>query len=374
MQATAVIGANFGDEGKGLMTDFLAAMNPTGTVVVRFNGGAQAGHTVATLSGCRHVFHHFGSGSLAGARTFLSRFFIVNPFLWDKERRELADTFPSMLVDKRAMLSTPFDMLINQEVELSRGGRRHGSCGIGINETVERCSGPLATFVSDMENPNRLREILKETAQHSITRLEQLGFMPSEFFLDMLGSETLVASYLTLCEQFRQAVHVVEDGTSLPNYDHIVFEGAQGLLLDEKHRFFPHVTRSRTGLHNVALLSKELGVQDVRAIYVTRTYMTRHGAGPFPTERPDVSFDDPTNAPNEWQGSLRFGELDLNLIAESISRDLFDAHGLNVLPTLAMTCLDQLTKADPKTIAAACGIQLGYISRGPSRDYVSLIK
>lgn len=76
--AIAVIGAGFGDEGKGLMTDY-CCQRPKYTTVVRFNGGAQAGHTVVTPDGRRHVFSHFGSGTLRGAATFLSRFFICNP-------------------------------------------------------------------------------------------------------------------------------------------------------------------------------------------------------------------------------------------------------------------------------------------------------
>ena len=79
-QASVVIGANFGDEGKGLMTDFLS--EPEG-VVVRFNGGAQAGHTVTEPGGTRHVFHHYGAGAFKGASTFLSRHFVSNPLLLD---------------------------------------------------------------------------------------------------------------------------------------------------------------------------------------------------------------------------------------------------------------------------------------------------
>src|SRR5262249_4576381 len=189
MNATAVIGANFGDEGKGLITDFLAAKDPANTMVIRFNGGAQAGHTVVTPAGRRHVFHHFGAGSLAGARTFLSRFFIVNPFLWYKERQELPELTEPMAVDRRAMLTTPYDMLINQEAERFRGRQRHGSCGIGINETVERCGGEFATHVADIERPNRLRELLIKIAGHSVARLEHLGVPPSPFFLEMVDSE-----------------------------------------------------------------------------------------------------------------------------------------------------------------------------------------
>jgi adenylosuccinate synthase len=372
VRAIAVIGANFGDEGKGLLTDALAARDPDRTVVVRFNGGAQAGHTVVTTAGRRHVFHHFGAGSLAGARTFLSRHFLVNPFLWDKERRELPDLNLPLAVDRRAMLTTPFDMLVNREAERFRGDRRHGSCGLGINETVERCAGLLATTVADVEHPARLRDRLAAIANRSLSRLEQLGVPPSPFFLDMLQSESLVASYLDLCEQFRRTERLVDGPELLRLFEHVIFEGAQGLLLDERHRFFPHVTRSRTGLPNVVQIAGEIGLRELDVVYVTRTYLTRHGAGPFPTERPGLAFPDPTNAPNEWQGALRFGDLDTGLMAESIANDLSATGGLAVSPCLAVTCLDQVPEADPAAIAEACGLRLGYVSRGPSRDRVAV--
>jgi adenylosuccinate synthase len=370
VRATAVIGANFGDEGKGLVTDFLAAQDPAGTVVVRFNGGAQAGHTVVTPAGRRHVFHHFGAGTLAGARTFLSRHFIVNPFLWTKERPELPELAGPMDVDRRALLTTPFDMLVNREAERFRGRDRHGSCGLGINETVERCQGPLATTVADLERPGRLRELLGEIAGRARTRLEQLGVPPSPLFQEMVRSDGLVENYLDVCEQFRRTERLVDGPAGLADFRHVVFEGAQGLLLDEHHRFFPHVTRSRTGLPNVSQIAGEIGLTGLDVVYVTRAYVTRHGAGPFPTERPGLSFPDPTNAPNEWQGALRFGDLDTDLLAGSVGNDLRAAGGLAVAPCLAVTCLDHVPDADADRIAAASGLELGYTSHGPSRDRV----
>ena len=79
MRARVVIGSNFGDEGKGLTVDYLCHQGAG--VVVRFNGGAQAGHTVC-LDRLRHVFSHFGSGTLRGVPTYLSQFFIVNPIMF----------------------------------------------------------------------------------------------------------------------------------------------------------------------------------------------------------------------------------------------------------------------------------------------------
>ena len=89
MIARIVIGANFGDEGKGLVTDYLCSQGAG--VVVRFNGGAQAGHTVVTPEGERHVFRHFGSGTFLGVPTFLSQFFVCNPILFFEERKQLID-------------------------------------------------------------------------------------------------------------------------------------------------------------------------------------------------------------------------------------------------------------------------------------------
>src|ERR1017187_4409641 len=147
MRAYAVIGANYGDEGKGLLTDYLVNReNAPGcgsddTLVVRFNGGAQAGHTVVTPDGQRHIFSHFGAGTLSGARTFLSKYFVLNPMLFFREKRLLEGLglkVQPILVDPRAMVTTPYDMIINQEHERFLGNKREGSCGIGFGETIVR--------------------------------------------------------------------------------------------------------------------------------------------------------------------------------------------------------------------------------------------
>jgi adenylosuccinate synthase len=120
----------------------------------------------------------------------------------------------------------------------------------------------------------------------------------------------------------------------------IIFEGAQGLLLDEDHRFFPHVTHSHTGLNNVMQLVVEDGIEEMDVTYVTRSYATRHGAGPFPREVAGLSYKDETNVPNDWQGSIRFGELDVDLLAESIRDDARHAT-IPIRRGLAITCLNQ---------------------------------
>ena len=153
-EARIVIGSNFGDEGKGLMTDYFAEefMDKYGKCLVSCtNGGSQKGHTVVSKNGLRHVFHHFGSGNFAGADTYLSKYFIVNPIIFNKEYRELLDenAITKTFVDKRCIVTLPIDMMINQLVEGKRGSKKHGSCGFGIFETILR-SKKLCITVEDL--------------------------------------------------------------------------------------------------------------------------------------------------------------------------------------------------------------------------------
>jgi adenylosuccinate synthase len=126
----------------------------------------------------------------------------------------------------------------------------------------------------------------------------------------------------------------------------VIFEGAQGLLLDQDRGFFPHVTRSNTGLRNVVALAEEAGIGALDVTYATRAYMTRHGAGPLPGELPDQPYAgirDETNRLHRWQGSLRFAVLDLDLLAGAVRADLADAPaGLRVSHRLTVSCLDQV--------------------------------
>ena len=122
------------------MTAAYAAAVGCDGIVVRFNGGAQAGHTVVTPEGRRHVFSHIGSGTFAGAATFLSRFFVSHPLLFLKEWEVLAaqGVRPVVYVDPDSPVTTPYDMMINQIIEQEQGAARHGSCGLGFGETLER--------------------------------------------------------------------------------------------------------------------------------------------------------------------------------------------------------------------------------------------
>lgn len=333
-RATAIIGAAFGDEGKGLMTDYFSRKAGEEPTVVRFCGGANAGHTVVTPEGDRHVFHHFGAGTLAGARTYLSRYFLVNPVLWREEYEALQGRGlrTRLFVDREAPLTTVYDMLKNQRAETVRGADRHGSCGSGVHATMVRQRFPdVRLFAGDLERPAYLRERVQRIRNNVIS----LDGWEDEVFEQFLLDCKLMRSKINLCDS-----RVLVDR---PN--EIIFEGSQGLLLDQDQRdFFPHVTHAKTGLHNILAIAEEAGIEQVDAVYVTRTYLTRHGAGRLPGEDPDLYYFDSTNEPNRWQGALRFAPMDADLIECAIGSDLHPARSWsgNVTPMLAVTHMDQL--------------------------------
>jgi len=399
--AKAVIGANYGDEGKGLMTDYHAAAAGQDGIVVRFNGGAQAGHTVTTPAGLRHVFSHVGSGTLAGAATYLSRHFICHPALFFKEAELLKAALPALppvFVDDRAPLSTLYDILVNQIVERHRDKGRHGSCGMGFGETIERNLDPdFALTVADLRHGAGylLRRLAAIRDGYVPRRLAELGIPRLDAQAGAwLASDTALQRYAHAAMQFRRATHAARPGM-LAEYAHVVFEGAQGLLLDQDHGAFPYVTRSNTGIRNALDVAAEAGIGLLDVTYVSRAYLTRHGAGPLAGElpgKPYADIQDSTNVPNEFQGTLRFAHLDLDLLAHTIRTDFAEAQacpGIAARLHLALTCLDQVGQAvsyreDGKLKTAAPGRLAGHLAAkldaslvytawGPTRETVGAV-
>lgn len=316
MKAHIVIGANFGDEGKGQVTQYLChkLKNP---IIVRHNGGAQAAHTVVTNNWTRYVFHHFGSGTNLGIPTFLSEYFISNPRVFAEEFYTNNVINSKIICHIDSPLTIPYDWLLNREAEALRGQEKHGSCGLGINETVTRCETKYKTTVADLQNISNLEFKLKIIAEEYLPkRAKELG-VSIDNIKDLSMNKFLEDCYFML-----NNITLTISSVYLLDYDNIIFEGAQGLLLDEDHYYFPHVTRSKTGSINAIKILKEIKVYEASIYYVTRTYLTRHGAGPLPYEYTNKTIEDVTNIPNAFQGKLRFAPINLDLMIEATNKDL----------------------------------------------------
>ena len=154
-KVSAVIGANFGDEGKGLVTDWLASKSDN-AIVVLHNGGPQRAHTVTTPEGREHIFRHIGAGTFVGAATYIAKSFICNPMIFKEEYEKLMPKLfnrPKIYIDKRCKFTTFYDMIINQAREIERGVAKHGSCGLGIYETICRYRDKEFVFQQEVISP-----------------------------------------------------------------------------------------------------------------------------------------------------------------------------------------------------------------------------
>lgn len=354
-KAYAVIGAQFGDEGKGAMVNYLSKLHPD-SVVVRYNGGAQAGHTVEDQHEdlpVRHVFGHIGSGFFQSKPTYLSEDFICNPFLYFKEKKELLQkttlTNTQVYVHPRARVSTPYDMYINQIIEKARGQNSHGSCGVGIFETVKRFESANAQFLLRYEDLQFLDKI-KEACRHIKEgwlpqRLRELGHNQIIQAEAMQHEKEIIANYIDAANQFYLDTQPLANPADFGADNLLIFEGAQGLMLDQELGIMPHLTPSYTGLPNILKLAKEQHIQELEVFYMSRVYTTRHGQGPLPHELPKPPYpliEDKTNITNAYQGSLRFAYIDLDQLSDFIYRDLQRNHTTRVVPHLVITCCDQL--------------------------------
>jgi adenylosuccinate synthase len=300
---TAVVDLGFGDAGKGTVVDWLCASPPV-HAVVRFNGGAQAAHTVVLADGRRHTFAQFGSGSLRpGVRTHLSRYMVVDPLALIREADHLAalgepDPLSRLTVDGDAALATPYHRAANRARELARGDGRHGSCGMGVGETMAYLLAHPAESprVRDVRSPATLRAKLSAVRDRLTAELGPLDAPPVD---------ACVAAFVA----FGDAVSIVDDSylATLLREGPCVFEGAQGVLLDEWHGFHPYTTWSTTTFANVDALAPD---HDVYRLGVLRIVTTRHGPGPLVTEDPTLDLTDPHNPTNAWQGRFRFGHFD----------------------------------------------------------------
>jgi adenylosuccinate synthase len=357
----AVVDLGFGDAGKGSVVDWLCAPASGAQIrtVVRFNGGAQAAHNVVTTDGRHHTFAQFGSGTFTpGLRTHLSRFMLVDPLALAAEAAHLAasgvpDALDRLTIDRDALLTTPYHAAANRARETARGTGRHGSCGLGIGETARYAIDfPAdAPRVADCAAP---RTLGRKLARLRDVLTSELGPLAGP------GVAELCDAY----RAFARRIALVDGGylRQLLRRGPAVFEGAQGVLLDEWRGFHPYTTWSTTTFANADTLLTEAGHAATR-LGVVRCYLTRHGPGPFPTEDPTLEIPEPHNRGGSWQGAVRAGHFDAVALRYAVEV-------VGGVDAVALTHLDTAA-AHPLRLCTSYQTDGGQITRlvpGPERD------
>ncbi|MDF1667204.1 MAG: adenylosuccinate synthetase, partial [Planctomycetota bacterium] len=247
-KAIIVVGLGFGDEGKGSIVDFLCREQVIAPVVVRFNGGSQAAHNVITPDGRHHTFAQFGSGMFVpNTLTHLSSFSLVDLFALDREAHALAklgvgDPYARLSIDERAKIITPFQKAANRLREALRKDR-HGSCGMGIGETMadSLANPPLLVQASDLLNCDLLTEKLEAIQRSKFSEFQsrfkelnasdQLALRDEITMLHDKGAPRLFAE--AMCALAGSLTIAGAKYLRTLAEDHpLIFEGAQGVLLD----------------------------------------------------------------------------------------------------------------------------------------------
>ncbi len=358
-RAWIVVDLAFGDAGKGTITDFLVR-DTSAKLVVRFNGGAQAGHNVVTNDGRSHTFAQFGAGTFVpGTRTHLAETVVVHPSALVVEALHLErnsfvhQPLERLTIAEQARIITPFHQAANRVRELARANARHGTCGVGVGETVRdtlECPDE-AIFAGDLRDNRVIVQKLERARERlwaSLTdEVSTLGANHQE--LDVFFDRELPARWVDFVRPMVACV-VSADwlGTWLRDEPtDVVFEGAQGVLLDETYGFHPHTTWSDCTFRGAVSLLQTHGLtHEIRRLGVLRTYLTRHGEGPFPTENEALREHLPEqhNSSAGWQGAFRVGYPDLVLAR-------YAARVCGGVDALALTFMDRLAALDRVAVA-----------------------
>lgn len=390
-----VIGANYGDEGKGLATDYFTQQAKGPVLNVLYNGGPQRGHTVEHKNGLRHIFHHFGSGFFSGASTYFDENFLVDPIKFNIEHCELLDQakyFTDMTKEEaienaicfchpNCRVITPWDAMANQILQKS-----HNTCGCGIWQTTRRYNlmPDCKVFkgmceMSDDQLSNYLRSVAWYTLFYinSSQKLELSDLQDAliEPYKDLWFNEQLIQNFIYDLRQMEKRTIYCSFDEIAEHYDTIIFEGGQGLAIGEQngaslcHESTPSDTGSLIPVSLCASISN-----DIEICYVTRTYVTRHGDGELPFECPkeELGIDeiDITNQSNQFQGDLRYGSLSWVHLKDRIVND-YNRTSCQIItsPTLMVTHANsefiEDLKEQPPTFVDDC-----YISASPYSEEV----
>jgi adenylosuccinate synthase len=335
-----VIGLAYGDEGKGITTDYLCK-NSNNPLVIRFSGGHQAGHTVVLKDGTRHVFSSFGAGTLRGVPTYWSKYCTFYPLGFFNELAALLEKGiePKIYLDALALVTTPYDIFYNKKSEKVN---QHGSCGLGFGATVTRDkSSPYKLYAQDLFYPKVLElklnaiKIYYQKKTNSTYDAPELNKM-MEVYLKMLED---IKPYIDIVNENEFFNSIIKK----ENFSDLIFEGSQGILLDMDHGFFPNVTYANTTSKNAMEIINKYHLKTPDIYYITRAYQTRHGNGFLSNEKLSLNYTanpKETNQYNPWQGHQRCTLLDLDMLDYALGCDANYSFGAR--KNLVVTCLDQI--------------------------------
>ena len=362
MKIDVLLGLQWGDEGKGKITDVLT---PKYDIIARFQGGPNAGHTLE-FNGGKHVLHTIPSGIFHSEKTnVIGNGVIIDPYILAQEIRKLRDKGltpeKNLLISKRAHLIIPTHRLLDYVYEESKGASKIGSTLKGIGPTYTDKVARAGLRVGDINLPG-FESKYKALMESHFRIIRSFGHNPSELLIDKMSLENYENLWFDGL-RYLNDIPVIDSemfiNESLANGKKILAEGAQGALLDVDFGTYPYVTSSNTITAGVC---SGLGIspQKVGRVFgVFKAYCTRVGSGPFPSELHDEIGDVLRKKGNEFGSTTgrprRCGWIDIPSLKYSIM--------LNGVTDLVMMKADVLDELDE------IGVCTEYLIDGTSYNY-----
>lgn len=336
MPATVILGTQWGDEGKGKIVDLLSSK---ASIVARFQGGANAGHTL-NVNGKQTILHLIPSGILnPNARCVIGNGVVLDPetFLEERDTLEKAgiDVSPRRIaISKKTHLILPYHKSLDNGRESSAEDRKIGTTGRGIGPCYEDKVARIGIRAGDLFNEKLTRDKIINALREKNILLAQLyntePLDPEKIFLRLMEVSKKLLPYI---QDTDREIH-----NALNHDEYVLLEGAQGIHLDIDHGTYPYVTSSNT-VAGGATAGLGLAPRDIDKVTgVAKAYTTRVGEGPFPTELNDEIGKTLRDQGHEYGATTgrprRCGWLDAVVLRESVR--------LNGIDNLALTKLDVL--------------------------------
>jgi adenylosuccinate synthase len=287
MPNVIVVGLQWGDEGKGKIVDFLSEK---ADVVARYQGGHNAGHTVV-INNEKFILHLIPSGILYKGKTCLiGNGVVVDPAALIEEINGLKERgieISNLYLSKNAHLIMPYHVALDKENEKLRGAKNIGTTGRGIGPCYCDKIGRVGIRVADLLQPSVFKEKLKANLFHINFLIENL-YKSSRFDVEVIYDEYM--GYAEKLAAYIADTDIIVNKT-ISEKGNVLFEGAQGTLLDIDHGTYPYVTSSNA-ISGGACTGLGVGPTKIsRVLGIVKAYTTRVGSGPFPTEIKDALGD-----------------------------------------------------------------------------------
>ena len=342
MSVTTIIGAQWGDEGKGKITDYLA---DDSKVVARSQGGNNAGHTIV-IDGKKYKLHLLPSGILRNdIISIIGNGVVVNPDVLLKELDNLGNERGQLFISDRAHVIMPYHKLLDGGEESSKGKSLIGTTGNGIGPCYSDKASRIGIRMGDLLDDDMIIDRLEKALPRNLALLNYYG----------IENNLAVDGLFQTCKEWRDKLgDFITDASLLVNQhidkgDNVLLEGAQGVHIDIEYGTYPFVTSSSPTTAGAAL---GLGIAPSKidkVVGVTKAYLTRVGSGPFPTELEDEIGEMIRDKGQEFGTTTgrprRCGWLDLVMLELS--------HRICGFTSLAITKLDILSDVDEIKVCVA---------------------